>query len=342
MPAKVDPGAPVYLVSYAVVAAVSVLLWMQRRRWPGAAIAWLVFLAVIFPMLGVHQNGPQIAADRYTYHAAPALAILVGAGFALLRRRCVIRNASKELVPVRRTVVKWMPATLAAVVLFALGAHTWKQSEIWHDSTSLWSRVLAIDSSSSYGHNNWGNLLMRQDKVADATEHFARAIALTPDYAQAHNNLGIALARQGRLDDAIEHYQRALAIEPGYDEPQNNWGIAVVQRGDFAQGIEHYRQALAIRADNPDAQVNWGNALLRMGKPDEAIEHYRAALKIRPDDADAHLNWGVALAQQAKFDEAIEQFRQTLAIDPKYVEANQYLERSTQLLRQRPGDGRLR
>jgi tetratricopeptide (TPR) repeat protein len=323
MPATIDPGDAMYLASYAVVIAISVVVWTVRRRWPGVAAAWLAFLAIIFPMLGFHQNGPQIAADRYTYHAAPVLAILAAAGLASLRRPLALA-----------------PLGVASALLLALGTLTWKQSTIWHDSTALWSHVLELDSASSYGHNNWGNLLMEQGEVAEATDHFARAVALTPDYAQAHNNLGIALARQGRIAEAVGHYQRALAIEPGYDEPQNNWGIAVAQQGDLAGAIDHYRQALAINPNNADAEVNWGNALVRMGKPDEAIGHYQEALRIRPDHADAHLNWGVALAQRGKLADAIEHFRQALLINPSNAEATQYLERATQLQGQRPSTSR--
>ena len=316
MPASVDPGDAVYVVSYAVVIAISVLVWTLRRRRPGVAAAWLAFLAIIFPMLGFHQNGPQIAADRYTYHAAPVLAILAAAGLASLRRPLAM-----------------VALGIAGAIVLGMGALTWNQSAVWHDSTTLWSRVLELDSASSYGHNNWGNLLMEQDKVAEATTHFARAVSLTPDYAQAHNNLGVALARQGRFDEAVPHYQRSLAIEPGYDEPQNNWGIALAQQGDPGRAIEHYRQALAANPNNADAQVNWGNALLRIGKPDEAIGHYRDALTIRPDHADAHLNWGVTLAQQGNLAEAIGHFRQALVINPRHAEAKRYLDGATRALK---------
>src|SRR4029079_7323508 len=100
-----------------------------RSRWPGAGAAWGALLAVLFPMLGIVQNGPQIAADRYTYHAAPALAILVGGA---TMRWC--------------STAPWLRATVISAALAVLAVLTWRETAIWHDSERLWARVLAVDS----------------------------------------------------------------------------------------------------------------------------------------------------------------------------------------------------
>jgi Tfp pilus assembly protein PilF len=323
MPARIDPAAGVFILSYAIVLATIALAWAARRRMPGLSMGWVAFVAISLPMLGIHQNGPQIAADRYTYHAAPVLAMLAAAGVVAIYRRLADTTARASLVAV------------CAGTVTAIGALTWRQTHVWHDSSALWSHVLALDSASSYGHNNWGNLLMEQNRIPEATTHYRQAIALTSEYAQAHNNLGIALARQGQLTEAIEHYQRALAIEPEYDEPHGNWGIALASQGDLEGAIGHYALALKSNENNADAHVNWGNALVRLGRPNDAAGHYQHALAIRPDHADAHLNWGVMLAQQGKFAEAIDQFQRTLAIKPQHPEATQYLEQAMRLQRGR-------
>lgn len=318
MPEHVDPTTTAFVLAYATVLALAVAAWVARKRVPALTVALLAFVGVLFPMLGFHQNGPQIAADRYTYHAAPVLALLAAGALMLALKRS---SAS---------------GVVAAGVLAALGVLTWNQTGVWKDSTSLWSHVLATDSSSAYGHNNWGNLLLKQGKIEEAGDHYARAVALAPGYAQAHNNLGITLARRGRLDEAIREYQRAVEIEPGYDEPRNNWGIALSQQGRTADAIEQFRLAAAANRNNPATQVNWGNALVRAGSPEDAASHYKEALRIKPDDDDAHLNWGVALAQRAKWSEAIAHFRAALAIDSTNAEAKQYLERALSLQSKKP------
>lgn len=316
MPQHVDPAAMRFVASAAIVAVIAAVAWALSRRRPGVVAAFVAFFVVTLPMLGVVQNGPQIAADRYTYHAAPALALLAGAGLLVLLR--------------------WAPPIaggLAAIIVLALAGLTWEQSTIWRNSETLWSRVLDVDDESSIAHSAMANILYRQNRVQEAIEHSQRAVAIAPEYPEALNGLGVGLARQGRAADAIEDYRRALAIKPAYDDAETNWGVALAQQGDAAGAIEHYQRALAINPDNSNAHVNWGNALVRLDRPDEAIVHYAAALRIRGDNADAHHNWGVALARQGKFAEAIEHFRAALTIDPNHAEAQQYLDKATQLLR---------
>jgi protein O-mannosyl-transferase len=318
MPQHVVPTDARFIVSVVIVLGLAAMAWLLRRRWPSVTTALVLFFIVTLPMLGVVQNGPQIAADRYTYFAAPALAVLLGAGFlALLRSKSLASGG-------------------ATIVVLALCALTWQQSRVWHDSETLWSRVLDVDSESSIAHSAMSNVLYRENRVEQAMAHSKRAVTIAPNYPEALNGLGVGLAREGRLSDAIEQYRRALAIRPNYDDAEANWGVTLVQQNDVAGAVEHYRRALAINPDNSNAQVNWGNALVRLNRPDEAITHYEAAARIRPDNAEAQHNWGVALAREGKYAEAIEHFRAALAIDPDHAEARAYLEQATRLLQGSP------
>jgi tetratricopeptide (TPR) repeat protein len=279
--------------------------------------ALIVFFVVTLPMLGVVQNGPQIAADRYTYHAAPAIALLAGGALFF-----VLRAAPR------------LGGAVAAMLVLILTGLTWDQSTVWHDSYTLWSRVLNVDDESSIAHSAMSNLLYRQNRVAEGLAHSERAVAIAPDYPEGLNGLGVGLAREGRAPDAIDEYRRALAVKPDYDDAEANWGVALAQSGDVAGAIEHYRRALEINPNNSNANVNWGNALVRLDRFDDAISHYKAALHIRSDNAEAQHNWGVALARQKRFAEAIVHFRAALEIDPGHPEARQYLGLATRLLQE--------
>ena len=318
MPQHVDPLAPRFLASYACVLVLIALAWRLRWRWPGVTTAMIAFVVITLPMLGVVQNGPQIAADRYTYHAAPALAILAGTVYTAL--------------PSLR-LARFVHGIVGIAIIVVLGVLTWNQSRVWHDSAALWSHVLRVDDESAIGHVGLANVLFRQNRVEEATEHARRAVAIAPGYAQAHNDLGVGLATQGHLDEAVSEYQRALALEPGNDEAHSNWGVVLARQGDLDGAIERYREALEANPDNADAHVNWGNAVVRLGNSDAGISHYEEALRIRPDHADAEHNWGVALAREGKLADAIEHFRRALIIDPDHAEAKEYLERAMQLLR---------
>jgi protein O-mannosyl-transferase len=315
MPRHVDPIAVRYVLGYLFAIALAAVAWAARRRWPAVAIAATGFVLITLPMLGIVQNGPQIAADRYTYDAAPALAVL----------------AAAALILVGRATSGAIATAIGAAAILALSALTWTQSGVWHDSKTLWSRVLAVDSGSSIAHSAMANVMYRENRIDDGLEQSRRAVELAPDLAEGYNALGVGLARQGKPAEAIGAYERALALKPEFDEAENNLGVALAEQGDPASAITHHARAVAINPNSSSAQVDWGNALVRLGRTDEAIEHYVAALRLRPDNADAHHNWGVALARAGRYEEAIGQFQAALRLDPTHVEARAYLEKATEL-----------
>ena len=316
MPQHVNPAEPRFLAGYVFVAALAVSCWLGvRKHWGGFVAAMATFVVVTLPMLGAVQNGPQIAADRYTYHAAPALAALLAGGALWLLSRA-----------------RGMTLGLALVVVLTLGALTWDQSGVWRNSETLWQRVLDVDPNSSIANSSMANVRYKQNRVQEGVEHSQRAVAVNPNYGEGFNGLGVGLAREGRVADAIVAYERALALEPTFDEAETNLGVSLAQQNDFDGAIRRYERALAINPDNSNAEVNWGNALVRLGRPADALGHYAAAVRIRPENVDAELNWGVALALQQQYADAIAHFRAALAIDSNNADARGYLARATQLL----------
>ena len=301
----IDPWATPFLLSYGLVLAITAIVLALRRRVPGLLAAWLAYIVVLSPVLGIFQSGPQIAADRYTYLANLGWAILAGA--AMLS----CRHATRFLV-----------RGSAVCVLVALGVLTWSQVQVWRDSKTLWTRVLAIDPQSPTAYMNRGSGLAREGKLAEAIDHYRQALHFYPDYADAHNNLGVALAQQGDLAAASDHFRQALRTDHDSANAHYNWGIALAQHGKVAEAVDHYRETLRLKPDYADAHNNLGNALAQQGKLAEASEQYEQALQIKPDLANAHYNWGNALVNQGKLTEAVDHYRQALQIKPDYADAH--------------------
>src|SRR6266581_4865563 len=244
LPRTVSPWAMPFILSFGLAVAITAIVLTLRRRVLGLPAAWLAYLVVLLPVLGIFQNGSQIAADRYTYLAGLGWAILAGAGLL----------SSWSRLP-------FLLIGLVVIIPVGLGTLTWNQVHVWHDSKTLWAHALAIDPNSSVAQNDFGEALAQQGKPAEAIEHYRQALNIKPDYADAHYNLGGALAQQGKLADAIHHYQRALQITPDDADAHIHWGLALAQQGRLAEAIEHYRQALRINPGHADAQSNLLNAI---------------------------------------------------------------------------------
>src|SRR5438445_6572706 len=196
----VNPWATPFLLSYGVVLALTAIALALRRRVPGLPAAWVAYIVVLLPVLGIFQSGPQIAADRYTYLAGLGWAILGGAGLLSCWRSS---RRSKTGTP-----ATWLLAGIAFCVVVGLGVLTWSQAKVWRDSERLWAHTLAIDPDSPLAQNNFGYELYRQGKLAEAIEHYRQALRLKPDYAVAHANRGLALFHHGELAEAPEPLQQ--------------------------------------------------------------------------------------------------------------------------------------
>jgi len=256
-----------FIASYGVAILFVIAAWFGRRRFPGLTAAFVVFAAAIFPLLGFVQNGPQIAADRYTYHAAPALALLLGGALAVYDHRAVL------------------VAALAA--LGGLGFLTNRQTRVWKNSESLWLRVLQFDSVSYLANNNLGVVLAEQGKSNEAIARYRLSIRTRPSYMYAHNNLGFELAQRGELEEAIGEYRAALAIDPTYVDAEVNWGNALLQLRRFDEAVTHYAAAVRLDPDRAAVHFNWGLALREKGDVLGAIDQYERALILDPELVDA-------------------------------------------------------
>ncbi len=316
MPEVVNPWATRYLVCYAIVLAVTAACWRLRTRLPGGVMALVMFSAIAFPLLGVHQGGPQIASDRNTHNASFALVFLAGGAMLLLLARARV-----------------LALIGGGMLLTVLAGLTWQQTQIWHDSERLWTRVLEVEPESPYAHNNYGNLMFQQGRVNDALSHYALAVRYRPHYAQALANYGVALAASGRTDEAIDAYRRAIAMLPNLDDAEGNWGVALMRQGDVAGAVGHFARAIELNPANADAHVNWGNALVRLGRASDALAHYARAIELQPDHADAELNWGVALAVGGNLPDATRHFRRALDINPSLQMAREYLAQAEATMR---------
>src|SRR5205809_206996 len=197
----VNPWATPFLLSYGVVLALTAIALALRRRVPGLPAAWVAYIVVLLPVLGIFQSRPQLAADRYTYLAGLGWAILAGAGLLSCWRSS---RRSKTGTP-----ATWLLTGIALCVVVGLGVLTWSQAKVWRDSERLWAHTLAIDPDSPLAQNNFGYELYRQGKLAEAIEHYRQALQIKPDYALAHANWGLALIHQGKLAEALEHLQQA-------------------------------------------------------------------------------------------------------------------------------------
>jgi len=294
-----------------LILGLSVLLWMQRRRFPYLLVGWLWFLGTLIPVIGLVQVGGQAMADRYTY--LPSLGVLVLAVWG-----------AYELARGWRYQVLALSVAGGAAIVLCL-ALTRQQLGHWKDSETLFRHALAVTENNPVAHKVLGAALDKKGQTDEAIGQYQEAIRLKPGYADAHCNLGVALGKKGQTDEAISQYQETIRLKPDHVEAHYNLGNALGRKGQMDEAIRQFQEAIRLKPGYADAYNNLGVALDNIGQTDEAIRQCQEAIRLKPDHADAHFNLGVALAKRGQSDEAIRQFQETIRLKPEHADAHNNL-----------------
>ena len=329
-----------FILCAAVLSVMTTMLWIFKRRWPWGLASWVYYVVILLPYIGVAQNGPQVAADRYSYLACLPWALLAGAALLCCWRAWENGKLGRPIFALTQTS--------AMVLAAALGFLTWQQAHIWRDSETLWRHALAINDQSFFAHHFLGTALFVKGQRAEAIAQFRKSLAINPAYASAHAGLANALseigdlensvaeyrkaleldadsleahyslagvlAKRGEVDLAIAHYLRALAINPLDTDTHNNLGLLLAAQGDLKTAAEHFEAALRADPGYAKAYFNLGRLYIRQGRVEEAVASFERALQLQPGVAEIHENLGRALAMQGKKEQAAEHFEAALRI----------------------------
>lgn len=331
----------------AVVAGLLMLtirgLW--RRTALGFAGAW--FFGILAPTSLAPGTTQMLVEHRMYLPLAAALAVTVGGVWrrvsarrqglavigvgvmaAVLLTLTVRRNGDyrTEVGLWSDTVVKRPQNPLAH---FMLAGARERAGDV-PGALASYAEALRLKPNFSVGQENFGELLLKQGRRAEAIEHLEAALRLQPEFADAHMNLGNALLAEGRGAEAVRHLAEAVRLAPGRAEMRFNFANALAASGRQAEALAEFRAALSRPAGNPAVQVaaNYevANLLATSGRPAEAVAHYEAALKARPDYGEAHHNLGSALFELGRLAEAEREYVETLRLAPDFPEARAHLE----------------
>ena len=126
--------------------------------------------------------------------------------------------------------------------------------------------------------NDFGNLLVSQNRPDEAIRHYERAVQLKPDNGEFQYNLAVVLAVRGRLDEAVAHFQRANELKPRFAQGHYRLGLALQSQKKIAAAMAEYQTALDFNPDHALAQNNL--AWLLATTPDPALRNGTRAVTL--------------------------------------------------------------
>jgi tetratricopeptide (TPR) repeat protein len=249
-PWTVPPAA--FAAGLAAAAAMTAAAVVLAPRLPAVAFGWGWFLVALLPYLGVSQAGVWPAwADRFAH--VPIMGLATAAAFALDRAR--------EALPRARAVA----GALAAAALLLLAGATRRQVATWRDSETLFAHTTRIEPGAYGIQFNYGRLLARTDRLAEARVRYEMALSVMPGMAPAHVDLGTILWLTGDRAGGEAHYRRALVINPHYADALYNLAELLWEKGETGEAREFYGRFLAEAGPDLAPQVARVRALLGRG-----------------------------------------------------------------------------
>jgi len=319
LPYDFEAWTAVFLACGVMVVVISVSLFLLRAHWPAALACWLYYLVVLAPVLGVAQSGPQLVADRYSYLSCLSWAVLAGGMFYQLA------NSQSELNA--RSIRFAAVASLASALVGIYGYLTWRQTQVWRDSKTLWQHALATGNDSALARYNLARILELESKLPQSVESYSRAISINPTMADAHHNLARLLGKQGKTAEAIAHYREALKFKPHDAETHNNLAFALASNGELEASLAEFRRAIVIDPKFAKPYFNLGRLFVRSGELDKAIDNFQQAVKLAPNQSEIHAGLADALVRAGNADEAIFHLTAAVNLSPGFADGHVALAR---------------
>ena len=313
--------------------------WGKSRKY--FLVGWLLFLGVLFPVMGVTQSGSQGMAARFMYIPAIGLYIIIIWGLADVLEKAHVRRGL-------------ITAAAGALVLTAalLG---YLQTTYWANGITLLTHSMQITGKHSFGYEIMGGTALQVNDYKAAAKYLKSALQYKPDNEQALMALSFALEKQGKLQEAVLYAQKAVELNPDFGRAKSALGALDFQLGRREQGLEILKEMQETPPNDPTAMFNMGlmhflrgdykNAAswfrksvtknpalfeartylgaiaVKQGRTDAAILEYLKAIEKRPDLAEVHNQLGLLYVRKGLAAKAAFHFEKAHALAPDYSDA---------------------
>jgi len=328
--------------TYALASAQAVLLYLKLSVWPAPLVfdygpvypavtaATLAGLAVVLTLVGWTARALRRAttagflAATFFLLLAPTTSVVPVAEQPIAENRMYLPLAIVVIaaaVASRRAFRRPAPTVaFVAVVALGLGALTITRNADYRTDAALWADTVAKRPQNPRAHFNYGVILLRLGRPAEAREQFLAAIRLKPGDPKPHHSLGTALLALDRPGDAATAFTEATRIDPRYASAWYNLGLAMLRMGSAVAALESLERALVLKPDLTEAHVEQGNALFQLNRPADALTAYERALRLDPAQADARYNAGSACLELGRIEAAVGHLAEAARLRPDDAE----------------------
>ena len=195
--------SPANWLRIGLTVGITLLALVFLRR--GLALAWLAAVAMLGPVLGLFQVGPQGSADRFTYLAFGGLAVAVGWVVARLLVGASIGG---------RPFLAGAGLAVVAAWIGFLAFETHRYLPAYASSRAHWERVVRLHPTSGVAHFKLGQVEEGEKNLDAALASYRQAAKFLPEYGDVLASLASVLMQRGEMAAAIPLAEKAAERDP--------------------------------------------------------------------------------------------------------------------------------
>ncbi|MBN1365429.1 MAG: hypothetical protein JW976_11535 [Syntrophaceae bacterium] len=238
-----NPQSMPFILSAFSVIALSIVLFIFRKRCPITFALWLSYIILLIPVMGCFEH-PHFPVDRYSLVPSLCLSILVACGLISL-----IKNKHFFVIS----------ASISTVIICILSWLSYNQVKIWNNSELLFShtiKTLGNDPNKDNIYSRLGIYLYEKDRKEDATINFNKALAIDPYHPMVHSYLAEKEYKNNNLTKSIYHYQKLLITKPNDFKIHYRLSELFDTLNKKKEAAYHFEQAVDLQRSSYSATSN--------------------------------------------------------------------------------------
>jgi Flp pilus assembly protein TadD len=180
-----------------------------------------------------------------------------------------------------------------------------------------WMTAGSVDLADAPSWDEFGRVLLRQERFDEALSAFEKAVAFAPTEARYRCSVAGVHRRCGRGVQAEGVLREATDLEPTHEPAHDALGSVLEGMERWDDAIVAFSRAAGLAPGAARYPSKIATLYRNLGRLEDAERWCRTALTISPQDADLVNNLGVTLQRQRRLDEALELYTQAMELRPR-------------------------
>jgi hypothetical protein len=238
-----DPLSIPFISSAFSVIAVSIVLFIFRKRCPIIVALFLAYIILLIPFMGFFEH-PHYHCDRYSIFPSICFSIIIAFGLINL-----MKNKYFSVISI----------SILAVIISVLGWLSFNQVKIWNNSESLFTHVIRTLGNDPYKQDIYwrlGEYLYNNGREEEAIINFEKTLAIIPNHPRANSHLAEIEYKNGNLIKSIYHFQKLLNFDPNNFRAHYNLSILFNKLNKKKEAAYHFKRAVDLQRSNNSAMLN--------------------------------------------------------------------------------------